>query len=1568
MQDVYKYIFENMSSGDIKKQVAVELLGKLKVIENKGHKQDDIAIVGMAVNFPKAQNLKEFLENLRNGVDCIRSFPEQRSGDVARYLEARDIEGEFTIGGYLNEIDKFDCKFFNIPPKEARLMDPNQRLFLQTAWNALEDAGYSPEKIKGTKTGVYLGYSSDFGEEYKSLVDVYEPSSKGQSLAGNIKSIIASRISYYLDLKGPSMVVDTACSSSLVAVHLACKALMTGECQIAIAGGVKLSLIPVKTSKDSEVGIASSDGKTKTFDDNSDGTGFGEGVAAIIIKPLKKALEDNDRIYSLIKGGAVNQDGNSIGITAPNAAAQRDLILEAWKNARIDPETISYIEAHGTGTKLGDPIEVSGIEMAFRKHTDKKQFCAIGSVKTNVGHLDNAAGIAGLVKAVLALKYREIFPSLHFAKPNHRINFIDSPVYINEKLREWKSEGTPRRCGINSFGLSGTNCHLVLEEMLEQEKRHDNADMKTQILSISAKTGEILETLVQHYDYFLNHESGFELEDVCYTSAMCRGHYEHRLAIIAGSLEEMKTKIKKVTEKGLFTDSIEGIFYGSHKIITGNRVQRTDEGITEDLEVMTGDLSKLIKSLSEDYKLRASALKEICSLYVCGGSVDWGELYKGTGAVKLGLPAYPFSKRRCWVEYEEEGCTSSIKKSHPLVETCLAESFETGIYKTEFSTEKQWVVNEHRVMEKCVVPGTTYLEMMREISGKYNKGQELELRNIIFMAPLIVEEGKPKEVHTIVRRKGRILQYEIAGLDEGIWKKHAEGELLAAEPIEEQDINIEQLKKILTNEVTIDISKQPTHAIQTGPRWNVIKKLYCRDDEYLAHLRLPREFEEDLDIYKLHPSLMDFAINAANSLIGTYLPFSYKRMRVSGPTPQEFYSYIRRKNREKESLDTVTFDITLTDMSGKSFITVEDYTVRRLNENAAGFETEENLFNKIVWKAAPLENTRHPNEEGSILVLKGKSSICTDVIHKLKEEGQSVIEVDFGNDFKVDNNDPDILDAIRKEEEELNRLIGTLSQKRIKQIVHMSTLGTDCKTETELDESLGQGVYSLFCLTRALIANKIKDDIDIVLVSDFAEEVTGEEVKINPQNAALFGLGKVVGQEYSNLNCRCIDIDLNTSSEEILLELSGESSTYKAVYRDHVRYIEELSKIPAADLESGTFDVKEQGVYLITGGTGGLGLEMAEYLASRNKVNLILINRSALGEKGTRSGGKLARIDEIKELGSSIELCQADVSNESVLKSVIQRIIGKYGRVDGILHCAGIAGDGFILKKDINAFSNVLAPKVKGTWMLDRLTRELKPDFFVMFSSVTSIVGGMGQGDYTAANAFLDSFASYRSKDGQKTVSINWPAWKETGMAVDYGFNTDEGIFKPVSTSGAVKAFESIMVNGFKRAIVGEFNQSSLNNTTLIKELPVKLSDDIWKKKNNPADKSLSNKRKVAEAGSLMSLQAQSIESRMRQIWNRVLGTVDIDINESLNEMGGDSITATQLLKEIEKEFPKTIDISDVFVYPSVRELSGYIRKVIEKKEGKKDEIKNPGQGDLIETLEKLSKGEISIEDMEKLI
>ncbi len=451
-------------------------LAKKKWNITKTNKKD-VAIIGIGLKFSGSNNPLEYWDLIKKGKDMISSFPSQRHKEMNELIfycdDSIQKAENFQKASYLDQISHFDHGKYKMTSLEATLMSPEQRLFTQVAHQAIEDAGIPTLDMKGTNTEVYLGHSSH-GYKYTDFLQGLKKDYFQMAVSGNIDAMIPSRISYLLDLKGPSLLIDTACSSSLVAIYQAYKGLSEGTCKMALAGGIRLMFYPQEQSGDFKMGIESQDDKTRTFDNSSTGTGVGEGAACVLMKPLDQALADGNPIYAVLKGGSMNQDGKSIGITAPNGRAQKEVLENAWKNTGISPEQICNIEAHGTGTKIGDPIEINSIKEAFKKYTNKKQFCAISSVKTNLGHLDSVAGIAGFIKTCLALKNNKIPKQIHFDYPNDEINFVDSPLYVNTLERDWPNN--KKYCGVSSFGLSGTNCHLILEEAPEVIKERKLED------------------------------------------------------------------------------------------------------------------------------------------------------------------------------------------------------------------------------------------------------------------------------------------------------------------------------------------------------------------------------------------------------------------------------------------------------------------------------------------------------------------------------------------------------------------------------------------------------------------------------------------------------------------------------------------------------------------------------------------------------------------------------------------------------------------------------------------------------------------------------------------------------------------------------------------------------------------------------------------------------------------------------------------------------------------------------------------------------------------------------------
>ena len=514
--------------------------------QDREMKNEPIAIIGIGCRFPGANDPAAFWQLLRDGVDAIREVPADRFDQHAFYDPDPAAPGKMNTrwGGFLGQVDQFDPNFFGISPREALCMDPQQRLLLEVTWEALQDAGQVPERLAGTQAGVFIGIATnDYGRlQWNDLerIDAYAGT-------GNAMSIAANRISYLFDFRGPSLAIDTACSSSLVAVHLACCSLRNGESTLALAGGVNLILSPAIAINFTKAGAMAPDGRCKAFDARANGYVRSEGAGVVVLKPLSKARADGDPIYAVIRGSAVNQDGRSNGLMAPNPLAQEAVLREAYRQAAVSPGKVQYVEAHGTGTLLGDPIEAKALGTVLGVERPPGRPCSLGSVKTNLGHLEAAAGIAGLIKVALALRHREIPPSLHFEKPNPHIPFDELPLRVQTTLSPWPAESGPALAGVSSLGFGGTNAHVVLEEAPPGIIGIPDAERKTgtHLLPLSARSPEALQSLARAYqDFLATPESAASLPDICYTASVRLSHHDLRLAVTGNSPEQLMESLE----------------------------------------------------------------------------------------------------------------------------------------------------------------------------------------------------------------------------------------------------------------------------------------------------------------------------------------------------------------------------------------------------------------------------------------------------------------------------------------------------------------------------------------------------------------------------------------------------------------------------------------------------------------------------------------------------------------------------------------------------------------------------------------------------------------------------------------------------------------------------------------------------------------------------------------------------------------------------------------------------------------------------------------------------------------
>ncbi len=907
---------------------------------------EGIAIVGMAVQIGPAASEEEFWQMLCRGEDMIGEFPEERKKEIAPFREQLYGKVPYVQRAYLPQISQFDGEYFHLTPLEAQMMDPEQRLFLESALSCLQNAGYE-NSIRGSRTGVYVGHSSP-DLSYERLIDMGMGNTDyaaGVKISGNVESMIAARISYLLDLQGPAMVVNTACSSSLSALHLACSALRAGEIDSALVGAVKVYLVPGPMGEAAGgIQIAAASGRTKTFDAQADGTGGGEGVITLLLRPLSLAIADGDNIRAVIRGSRLNQDGASMGITAPNPEAQARLLRECWRDSGIAPEDLSYLEAHGTGTKLGDPIELEAITKAFADHTQRRQFCAIGSVKSNVGHLDCAAGLAGIAKAVLMLERGKIPPTLHFQVPNKQIDFVHSPVYICDKLEDWNPP-QGRKCGVSSFGISGTNAHVVLEAA--PERTIGETPEGTALLLISGQTEDCLLENWRRLRAYARAERP-HLWELCYTASVGRSHRPWRVALLLKDLEQFLAM-----EPRLQTKPEEGCYFGH------------------------GKPAATLLPIPADRNLQALAQG-----YVQGEQYHWDQLYQEHGFHRLPLPPYAFDHRTYWVEHN--ALQAPARKLAPCLDEHIPLADGSSLFRYRLSTALCWELREHTLEGTHILPGTVYIEMLLEAGRQLFGNRAFRLQDVMFLSSYACSSDCLAELQIMAQPKDDhfVLSIRSKKQDETVWESHAEGILMP----DQDRIPTPISPAVLLGEAgdPQKVEKQNNGPIKIGPRWLSLDQLWKTEETMTAHFVLQEQYRGSLQGYEAYPSLLDGAVNAANVLNPDIfcLPFSYKRASFYRPLPASFYSRAQAYPENRLQQKLFTYDVTLYTDEGEVIAQIEGYTLKKVEQ--LGDVLREKRYHQLKWVEKPLTEGDLPRKK--ILLLCNPGQLEQPLLEELSKQ------------------------------------------------------------------------------------------------------------------------------------------------------------------------------------------------------------------------------------------------------------------------------------------------------------------------------------------------------------------------------------------------------------------------------------------------------------------------------------------------------------------------------------------------------------------------------------------------------
>lgn len=1343
-----------------------------------------IAIIGMSCRFPGADSVERFWRNLCAGVESVSFFSDEE-------LLAAGVDPTFLTdpnyikaGTILPGVDLFDAAFFGFTPREAETMDPQQRLFLECAQEALENAGYHADAYAGA-IGVFAGagissYLLYHLQPNRALVRAI---GDYQLVLGNDKDFLPTRVSYKLNLKGPSVTVQTACSTSLVAVHLACQSLLEGECDMALAGGVSIPNLQKTGYWYQEDMIFSPDGHCRAFDAKAQGIVGGCGLGIVVLKRLEEALVDGDTIRAVIKGSAINNDGAlKVGYTAPSGEGQAKVIREAQAIAGIEPETITYVETHGTATALGDPIEIAALTQAFQNGRADFAFpnppwCAIGSVKTNIGHADAAAGVASLIKTVLALKHRQIPPSLHFEMPNPKIDFANSPFYVNAELSEWKADGTPRRAGVSSFGIGGTNAHVVLEEAPAVES--SSPSRPWQLLLLSAKTPSALDTATTDLaNHLAQHPELLNLADVAYTLQVGRQRHPHRRMLICQGIDDAVNALRA-------PERLSTQFSGS----TERPVVFMFSGQGSQYVGMARELYELEPTFREAVASCAALLEPHLGLdirqllYPDQAQVDEAaRQLKQTAFTQPALFVIEYALARLWQSWGIEPHALIGHSIGEYVAACLASVFS-------LKDALALIALRGRLMQ-ALPAGAMLAVLLPE--------QALVLPADISLAavngPSHCVVSGPLAAIDALRRQLAERGVECRALH----TSHAFHSAM-----------MEPVMMAFTTYVGAIHLQAPQIPYVSNVTGTWITAAEATDTAYWArHLRQTVRFAQGLDELLKEPELILLEMGPGHTLSTFVRQYPGKIRQVVLPS-------IRHPHEAQSDLAFLLKTVGRFWLAGGQADWADFYADERRQRvplPTYPFERQRywidpprhGVAEQDVRTAEPIKKPEIadwfyvPSWERTLSPLPGAYSehVCwllfiddcglgEQLAKQLRAEGQAVTVVSVGTRFAKVYDGVYTLHPQRKEQ--YDALLHELRTqgKHPHTIVHLWSVDTAAAGATleATEEALHRGFYSLLFLAQALGATT--EESRLFVVTDNMQAVSGDET-LRPEKATVLGPVKVIPQEFPNLSCRSIDVVLGNAPgsssrlvDQLLAEMNPrahgrvDAPSQVIAYRGRYRW-EQIFKLLHLDRIRPS-RVRQGGVYLITGGLGGIGLALAGSLAAA-QARLILIGRSAVPERAAwvdwlathpendETSRRLRKIQTLEAAGAEVLVLRADVADYPQMQAAVARGLARFGRINGVIHAAGVPGDGVILRKTPAQAASVLAPKVRGTLVLDAVLQDVELDFMVLCSSLGSILGGFGQVDYTAANAFLDAFAQHAGNGF--TVSINWDAWQEVGMSV----------------------------------------------------------------------------------------------------------------------------------------------------------------------------------------------------------
>ena len=1511
-----------------------------------GQAASGIAIIGMGCRFPGAKDPQTFWQLLHDGVDAIKEVPPSRWDNTA------DIEEIHTRwGGFLEQVDQFDPQFFGIAPREAELMDPQQRLLLEVSWEALENAGVIQSQLAGSQTGVFIGISN---YDYSRLQFNHSVATDPYSGTGNAFSIAANRLSYVLDLQGPSWAVDTACSSSLVAVHQACQSLHQGECHLALAGGVNLILSPEVTMAFSKAGMIAVDGRCKTFDAKANGYVRGEGCGVVVLKRMSDALRDGDNILAVIKGSAVNQDGRSNGLTAPNAIQQQAVIRRALENAKVQPAEISYVEAHGTGTPLGDPIEVNSLKDMLMQERSPQQPCWIGSVKTNIGHLEAASGIASLIKVVLCLQHQEIPPHLHLTQLNPYISLEGTPLSIPTKLQKWLTANERRLAGVSSFGFGGTNAHLILEEASTTASVETEPERPKHIFTLSAKSELALQELAQRYLETL--DATFLLADVCYSANTRRSHFDHRLAFVAESTVQLQEQLDAFAAKQETRGLISGLLH-SHKpprltfLFTGQGSQYV--GMGRELYLTQPTFRRTLNRCDEI--LRPNLEKPLLSL-----------LYPEPGETSpFGFAVASVGK-------------AVIRAVSPIDETAYTQPTLFALEYALFQLWKSWGIEPNVVMGHSVgeYVAATVAEVFSLEDGLKLIAERGRLMQALHqdgeMVAVFADEATVTAAIQPYAQEVSIAAFNgpqnmvVSGKQQAV---SSVVETLEAQGVKTKKLNVSHaFHSPLMEPMLADFQRIAHEITYSSPRIDLISNVtgklatseIATPEYWCRHIRQPVRFAASMETL----AQQGYEVFVECGAKPTLLEMGRQCLKQGGEAI--LLPSLRQGQSEwqgmLQSLGELYVRGVQIDWSGF----YQDYNHRHLPLPTYPFQRQrywvdianngnlkasiKDWFYEIEWQIKPRcvetldvnllpENGFH--KAGSWLIFADSEGLGQTLAKLLQSRGHTCILVYAGDIYtkkeagtwSINPNNPTDFKQL------FHEVLGTLKQP-LQGVVHLWSLQAELASNLtiyslEKAQTFGVGsvIYILQALSKGQEEFPYSSPPRLWLLTRGAVPIGSTLPGV--AQAPLWGLGKVVALEHPELWGGMFDLAPDSTFAEaarLLAEIEDSQGEDHLAFRNGNRYVARL--VPKQLAETKKVTLCSDGTYLITGGLGALGLLIAEWMVSKGARQLVLTGRSSASKQAQ------SIVRQLEQKGVKVLVQKADISHEGDMLGVLKTVNTTMPPLRGIVHAAGVLDDGILQQHSWERFSRVMAPKVRGAWNLHTLTEGLPLDFFVLFSSAASLLGSPGQGNYAAANSFMDILAHYRRSQGLPGLSINWGLWANLGMATKLanyhhnvnatlgldGIPPDLGLQVLEQMLGQVTPQIGVLPIDWS-VFKGQFRVSD-QLSPLLWELFAKIEPQ---KETDfaPVQRSeILQQLRAAAASDRLSLLTAYIQEEVAKVLKLAPSQLP-DPKQNFFDMGMDSLMAVELKNNLQTNLGQFLPPTLVFNYPNINTLVQYLSQKV---------------------------------------